>query len=122
MARILIIEDEELVRSTLSQYLETAGHEVLMAEDGEKGLQVYQAQQPQLVLSDVNMPTKEGISTLVELRRLDPAVKIIMMSGGGRSGSADYLDIAQQLGAAGILRKPFRRGALLEMVKKVLAG
>jgi CheY-like chemotaxis protein len=120
MARILIIDDEDLVRGTLCQYLEAAGHELLVAENGQQGIEMYKANRPDLVISDVHMPTKEGISTLVELRRLNIDTKIIMMSGGARSGNTDSLELAKQLGAAGILRKPFRRALLLEMVDRVL--
>ena len=120
MARILVIEDEALVRDTLCQYLEGAGHELLVAENGEQGLEIYRSHNPDLVISDVSMPTREGISTLVELRRLNPDAKIVMMSGGTPSGVTDYLELAQQLGAAAVLRKPFRKAHLVELVRKIL--
>ena len=120
MARILVIEDEALVRDTLCQYLEGAGHELLVAENGEQGLEIYRSHNPDLVISDVSMPTREGISTLVELRRLNPDAKIVMMSGGTPSGVTDYLALAQQLGAAAVLRKPFRKAHLVELVRKIL--
>jgi CheY-like chemotaxis protein len=120
MARILVIEDEALVRDTLCQYLEGAGHELLVAENGEQGLEIYRSHNPDLVISDVSMPTREGISTLVELRRLNPDAKIVMMSGGTPSGVTDYLELAQQLGAAAVLHKPFRKAHLVELVRKIL--
>jgi YesN/AraC family two-component response regulator len=122
MARVLIIEDEALVRDTLRQYLAKGGHEVLEAENGERGLEVFKASSPELVISDVHMPAKEGISTLCEIRELGPGTKIIMISGGGRSGSTDHLDQARQLGAAATLRKPFRKAAILDAVERVLKG
>jgi len=122
MARILIIEDEALVRDTLRQFLASAGHEVLEAEDGERGLEAFKASGPELVISDVHMPAKEGISTLIEIRELDPRTRIIMISGGGRSGSTDYLDLARQLGASETVRKPFRKAAILDAVERVLKG
>jgi CheY-like chemotaxis protein len=122
MARILIIDDESLVRDTLCQYLEAAGHELFVAENGKQGLEVFQSRKPDLVISDVHMPTKEGISTLVELRRISPRAKIILMSGGARSGKTDYLELAQRLGAAAVLRKPFRRAPVMELVRKILSA
>lgn len=120
MARILIIEDEALVRDTLRQFLAGGGHVVLEAENGERGLEAFRASGPELVISDVHMPAKEGISTLIEIREINPRTKIIMISGGGRSGSTDYLDLARQLGANETLRKPFRKAAILDAVERVL--
>ena len=122
MARILIIEDEALVRDTLSQLLTMRGHEVLEAENGERGLEAFKASNPELVISDVHMPGKEGISTLAEIREINPRTKIIMMSGGARSGNTDYLDLARRLGASGTLRKPFRKAVVLDEVERVLKG
>jgi two-component system, chemotaxis family, chemotaxis protein CheY len=108
------------VRDTLRQYLAGGGHEVLEAENGVQGLEVFKVSGAELVISDVHMPSKEGISTLIEIRQLNPQTKIIMMSGGGRSGSTDYLDLARQLGAAATFRKPFRKALILEIVDRVL--
>ena len=73
-----------------------------------------------LVITDIMMPGKDGLETIRELRRLDPKVRIIAMSGGGGPG-VGYLELAAMLGAAGTLPKPFTKGSLLTAVDRVLA-
>ncbi len=120
MARILVIDDEELVRFTLKQALEKAGHEVVEAADGNDGIAVCRRSPVDLIITDIIMPEKEGIETIVELRRDDPDVKIIAISGGGRIGTKDYLELAQRFGARQVLRKPFGRQELLDAVQETL--
>ena len=112
MARILVIEDDEFVRLTVSQALEHAGHVVANAANGDMGLKIFGEFQPDLVITDLVMPEKEGIETIVELRKLEPDLKIIAMSGGGRTKDMIFLDVAQQLGAYRALPKPFSIEAL----------
>src|SRR5262249_12139095 len=119
--RILVIDDARFVRDVVRQFLEAAGHEVLEAEDGEQAVQIYQRETPDLVISDVIMPNKDGIETLRELRQMNPGIKVIAISGGARSGNLDYLDGARKLGADAILPKPFSRALLLQVVNGVLA-
>ena len=120
MARILVIDDEELVRFTLKQALQKAGHEVVEAADGNDGIAVCRQSPVDLIITDIIMPEKEGIETIVELRRDDPDLKIIAISSGGRTGTTDYLELAQKLGARQVLRKPFGRQELLEAVQDIL--
>ena len=120
MARILVIDDEELVRFTLKQALEKAGHEVVEATNGNDGIEIYQQSPVDLIITDIIMPQKEGIETIVELRRDDPDVKIIAISGGGRTGTTNYLELAQTFGARHVLRKPFGRQELLDAVQETL--
>jgi DNA-binding NarL/FixJ family response regulator len=68
------------------------------------------------------MPEKEGLETIQELRRDDPDIKIIAISGGGQIGPADYLDVARRFGAKRTFSKPFNRKELLEAVDELLAG
>jgi len=119
MARILVVDDEPLVRSTLRQSLERAGHDVLEAEDGKGALVAYKAQRPDLVISDVLMPQTDGLTLLRELVELDPRIKVIAISGGERSGGTDYIAEARALGASSVA-KPFRHAALLALVGQVL--
>jgi YesN/AraC family two-component response regulator len=121
MAKILLIEDEPLVRLGLAKLLEVAGHKVTEAENGVAGVEAYAAARPDLVLTDVVMPEKEGLETIVDLRRRFPEVKIIAMSGGGRFGNYSLLEYAAALGAHGALRKPFDGIELLGMIDALLA-
>jgi CheY-like chemotaxis protein len=122
MARILIIDDEAAVRKVLRQMLEKEGHEVAEAEDGNAGVQRYQEHPTDLIITDLLMPGKEGMETIVELRKTWPEVKIIVISGGGRMNQANLLTMARFLGAVKTLGKPFERQELLAVVQEVLAG
>jgi CheY-like chemotaxis protein len=122
MARILVIDDDELVRATVKAALELAEHEVVVANDGQQGITSYQSGKFDLVVTDIIMPEKEGIETIIELRQHNPAVKIIAISGGGRTSNEIFLDVAKKFGAVDVLAKPFTPKQLLASVKKVLAG
>jgi DNA-binding NtrC family response regulator len=121
MARVLLIDDEEYVRMTLTQALEDDGHEVVVATNGHEGLIRYKAGTPDLVITDVLMPEKEGIETVLELRKLDPNVKILVISGGGRINNVDFLDVARKFGAKAALKKPFPIDEFSRVVAECLA-
>ncbi len=120
MAHILIIDDEDMVRLTLRKMLEKAGHSVSEAADGSLGLKAFKAKPPDLVITDIIMPEKEGIETIVEIKKERPDMKIIAISGGGRIGNLDFLAVAKQLGANEVLSKPFERQSVIELVEKCL--
>lgn len=122
MARILLIDDDEDVRRTLVRMLETAGHEVHEAADGDSGIELCNKVLPQLVISDILMPEKDGIETIMTLKRDHPGLRILAISGGGRSGAMDFLDMARALGADEALQKPFRRAELLDLVNRLLGN
>ena len=120
MTRILVIDDEESVRTVLRQMLEKEGYEIEDAEDGAVGLKLLHEHLPDLIITDLFMPEKEGIETMIEVRKHFPQVKIIAISGGGRMGKLDLLPMAESFGAQRTLAKPFERKELLETVKEVL--
>ena len=121
MARILIIDDEDELRSMLRQMLEQASHEVTEAVNGAEGIQLYEQDRPDLIITDIIMPEKEGVETIIALRRADPDLPIIAISGGGRLDATDFLTMTKKLGARRTLPKPFRRHQLLEAVGECLA-
>jgi two-component system, chemotaxis family, chemotaxis protein CheY len=120
MARILVIDDDSLIRETLRRMLEGAGHEVTEAEDGAAGLKAVKAQRPDLVVTDIYMPGKEGIETIRELRQIVPGLKIIAISGSSWSSGHDALSSAKLLGADRTLPKPFRKEQLLASIRDCL--
>ena len=122
MAKILVIDDEKLVRLTVRQALELAGHTVVEAEDGRDGVDVFIHHGPDLVITDLIMPEQEGIATIGELRRARADLPIIAMSGGGRNGNKDFLQAAAGLGANRVVKKPFDVDALMATVDEMLAG
>ncbi len=120
MPKILVIEDDSSFRNVLVQMLEKAGHTVRQAEDGNKALEICPVFQPDVVLTDIIMPDKEGLETIQELLQLCPNMRIIAMSGGGRVGPDSYLPLAKKLGAKATLQKPFMRDELMAAISDVL--
>jgi CheY-like chemotaxis protein len=123
MARILIIDDDPICRAIAGEALSAAGHQCQEAEDGDVGLARLQGEPVDLVLTDLLMPNKEGIETIMEIRKLWPAIRIVAMSGGsGRIEADRLLRMAASLGADATLIKPVRAGPLLQAVERVLKG
>lgn len=120
MKTILIIDDEATIVAMLKKLFERAGFTVLAANDGEKGIDIVAQNDVDLVITDIVMPEKEGISVIIELKQLRPNCKIIAMSGGGFIDPHDYLESAQEIGAHAVFRKPFETRELLEKVRQLL--
>jgi len=120
MARILLIDDDELVRSMVRVTLVRAGHTVIEARNGEEGLRLFAQGGADLVITDIAMPIKEGIAVLIELRKKHPALKMMAISGGGRQSATDNLLVAELMGAAKVLKKPFRIEILMAAVDELL--
>jgi CheY-like chemotaxis protein len=121
MARILLIDDDDAVREALRLTLTHLGHDVTMARDGAEGLELFEKTKPDLLITDIVMPVKEGIEVLLELRSRKAPVKIIAISGGGRVNARQYLAMAKLLGAAQVLEKPFTREELTQALRASLA-
>jgi CheY-like chemotaxis protein len=120
MARILLIDDDDSVRTMLRLTLTQFGHVVTEARNGKEGLDKFADSHADLVITDIVMPEKEGIEVIMELRQRQPELKIIAMSGGGRIGPVDYLRIAGFLGAVKGLTKPFSNEVLLAAIDELL--
>jgi len=120
MPLILVIDDEVQIRALLREMLERAGYEVMDAPDGEEGIRLYRENPADLVITDIIMPKKEGLETIVDLRAEFPEVKIIAISGGGTIGPDSYLQIAEGFGAIRIFTKPFKMEELLAAIQELL--
>ncbi len=120
MATILVIDDEESMRTSLKTMLTREGYDVLAAEDGKKGLELFTSHQVDLVITDIVMPEKEGLETIMEMQKASRDVKIIAISGGGRLEPAGYLYNAKALGAKHTFEKPFKQADLLGAVYELL--
>lgn len=120
MFRILLIDDDDLLRSVLAKALAHAGHTVIQAADGRQGVELALATAVDLVITDLVMPGQEGVETILVLKRERPALPVIAISGG-LSNSRLYLDIASKIGAKRILAKPFTPQELLQQVEDVMA-
>lgn len=99
----------------MRRILEAAGHEVMEAENGRIGLSIFRQSPPEVVLTDIVMPDREGIKTIIDIRKLAPVTRIVAMSGA--SQFANFLHIAHQLGADATLPKPFRQQELLDCIE-----
>lgn len=122
MARILLIDDDHSVRTMLRLTLIHFGHTVIEARDGKEGLRLFPSANADLLITDIVMPEKEGLEVLMELRKVKPPVKIIAISGGGRtSGATSYLHLAKLMGAAKVLEKPFANDVLIAAIDELLA-
>ena len=117
MKQIVIADDDDALRSTLQRLLERRGYSVRTAEDGGAALHLIEERVPDLLISDIIMPTHEGMELLFEMKERFAGVKILMISGGGRIDSKDYLTMASKLGASSTLAKPFTDEELLAVVE-----
>ena len=102
--------------------LEVAGYSVFEADNGNTGIALFRSNPVDLVIVDLFMPEKEGIETIIELRKDYPELKIIAISGGiPGCGPEQFLTIARNLGADAALNKPFTMEELLSVVRGLLA-
>jgi DNA-binding NtrC family response regulator len=120
MPRILIIDDDVAVRTTVRHLLERAGYEILEAGDGRDGSRMLDG--VDLVITDLLMPEVDGVDLLGMIRREGRTVPVIAMSGGGKVDSKSYLDVAKALGAFATIAKPFELDHLLATVRDALAS
>lgn len=122
MARLLVVDDDQVLRAALRIVLEGAGYDVLEAADGDAGLRLYREQGADLVLVDIFMPGRDGLEVIRALRGAIPRPKMIAMSGRVRTGLFDPLEAAAAFGAARTLRKPFEARDLLAAIRELLGG
>jgi DNA-binding response OmpR family regulator len=121
VASILVIDDDAPMRRLVAMALEKQGHSVAEAPDGAEALRIMSERPIGLVITDLLMPETDGIETIMELRRLYPATKIIAISGGGEyQTGAGFLRAAESLGADRTLTKPFEFKQLLPAVEALL--
>ena len=122
MARILVIDDDEQVRSVLKKMLVRAGYEVLSAANGKQGIRIFNENPADLIITDILMPVMPGSRLISILREEHPNVKIIAISGGGSMNQpGGYLNLASDLGAQQILAKPINFEDLITAVEEALA-
>lgn len=119
--RILLIEDDPAIRKMIGKMLPAEQFEALEASNGREAMALLQLHADLgLVITDILMPEKEGLETIVELKRKRPNIKILAMSGGGLGSAQDYLDMAKELGADATIKKPFLKNDLLHALQKIL--
>ncbi len=120
VSSILVIDDDAQVLNVVSEMLRLEGHAVDVAENGLRAMEKMHDRQFDLVITDLLMPDKEGLETIVDIRRNNRRLPILAISGGGRIGPGDYLHTARCMGASATLAKPFGRQELLSTINNLL--
>lgn len=121
MIRILLVDDDDLSRGAVHKMLERAGYAVHSTSRGSEAIVRYKMEKTDLVITDLIMPDTDGLEIIQELRRMDPAVRILAISGGGRVDAGEYLSVARKFGALEVLSKPFSGPELKQAVERALA-
>jgi two-component system response regulator (stage 0 sporulation protein F) len=121
MGKILVIEDDELMREMLVEMLSREGYETVSAENGYVGLSVIKKESFDLVITDIVMPEKEGLEIILTIRK-SQNIPIIAVSGGGKNLPMNYLKAAEKFGADFSFTKPIDRKAFLAAVRDCLAN
>lgn len=120
--KILVIDDDFQFNQMVCMLLRHSGHNVIQASNGDEGIKLFALEHPELVITDLYMPEKEGLETIIELRKLDKNVRILAISGGSpHLDASDMFAVAKEFGADAVLRKPFDAEALSDMVNGLLS-
>jgi CheY-like chemotaxis protein len=120
LRKLLVIDDNSLVRFALCLLLRRAGYEVLEASDGGEGQQVQSENDLDLLITDILMDGVDGLETIRKIREVSPDIKIIAISGGGHLDAGDMLQLAERAGADAIFTKPFDNNELLSKIAVLL--
>jgi CheY-like chemotaxis protein len=120
--RVLLVDDEDAIREMLDLLLQRRGFLVVTARDGNEAVRFYKEQEFDLVITDLIMPGKEGIETILEMRAMKRPIRIIAISGGGRVDQSMYLHLAKSVGADRVVSKPFLPADFLKIVDEILAA
>ena len=120
MTRILLIDDEEQIRSTIGALLRASGYEVSTAADGRAGVSLFEREPHDLVITDVLTPVMGGADVIATLRRLRPELRIIATYGGGLVSGTESVATEQSLGVDQLLVKPFTLAELKAAIAAAL--
>lgn len=120
MSRVLVIDDDDVVRGLIGRVLERAGHTAVLAAHGAEGIRELRRAPFDLIITDLVMPEMEGIETISVIRQTDTTTPIIAISGGILGDAVGPLEDAVLLGANATLAKPFRNEQLIELVDDVI--
>jgi len=121
MAKILIVDDDQVIREMLSLTMTDEGHEAVVAGNGNEALRAIDLTTPDLMITDIVMPEKEGLELIRELRKKNKDIKIIAISGGASAMDAEYLlRISTMFGANRSFAKPIERTDLVSAINELL--
>ncbi len=120
MKNVLVIDDDLELKDMMVEMISREGYNAHGAGDGKEALKLINEKSFDLIITDIIMPEKEGIEMIIELKKKQPELKIIAISGGGKLGPEGYLDLASKLGADATFTKPVSRSELLEEIEKLI--
>ena len=120
--KILVIDDDDVIRLTMQSFLKKKGFQVFTAENGNTGLELFKKESPQIIITDMLMPNKEGLETITEIRSFKNGSKIIAMSGGGSTQNMTFLQLAEKVGADLLLSKPVKPDQLIAAIEDLLGS
>jgi len=120
MAGILIVEDDKDLREMLKTLLTKRKYTVLEAGDGKEAILHFKPAITDMVITDLLMPDEDGLKVIMKIKEIKPDIKIIAISGGGKAGPGNYLNVARALGADEVFPKPFSLNELISKIESIL--
>jgi CheY-like chemotaxis protein len=114
---VLIADDDKLILSSFRHSLAQRGYKILLAENGAAAIEYLEQVSIDILFLDILMPGKDGLETLLEIKRRFPAVPVYVMSGGGTRSKQDFLTVAEKFGATGTMRKPVTAADLAKIIE-----
>jgi DNA-binding NtrC family response regulator len=120
MKHILIIDDDDGIRSVFEQLLENKGYSVETASEGKEGLRKMHARKPDLIITDIMMPEMDGLEVVQKIRDHHSELPVIAISGGMQASAMNFLPLAKRFGACKVFEKPVELAKLLEAVETLL--
>jgi YesN/AraC family two-component response regulator len=117
MLKALVIDDEPSTLFMFNLFLEAYGYEVITAENGAAGIEMFKKERPSIVFTDIKMPGVDGLDILKLIKSIDPAVQVIVMTG---HGDQDLMGLAMEFKATAFLNKPIERTELEKVLKKAV--
>ena len=118
MSKILVIDDEQGIRNLLDTLLSRKGYEVVLASNGQKGLELFRRARPDVVVLDLKMPQMDGLTVLQQVRQLNPTQPVIVLTG---VGTAEAERQVRALGVTEYVEKEFSLHALGDALKRLLS-
>lgn len=122
MTTLLVVDDDEGIQKFLGLFLKKHGFDIITAYDGDEALKVYNRSNPDIVILDLIMPKKEGIETILDIKKSNPDAKVIAISGGGKNDGMLYLEMAKKMGAVSAFEKPLNKEKLLATINEISAS
>lgn len=120
MPGILVVEDDVELREMLKVSLLRRDFSVFEASNGKEAIMQFKPSLTDIVITDIIMPEEDGLKAIMKIKELKPSVKIIAISGGGKAGPGNYLNLAKALGANAIFSKPFPINDLISKIEELL--